>query len=131
MLHSSIFRILDPGSPVKRDVKPDEFKYLQQDTQQAAIIEDLLRTKKIEEAGSTDKNKKQIAQHLADLRKRGVLQDVSSDHDAMRERDVAKFCVACKMTLPLQTSIAHQCSLPPLCACDPIAWLPGIRACLR
>ena len=64
---------------MKRDVKPDEFKYLQQDTQQAAIIEDLLRTKKIEEAGSTDKNKKQIAQHLADLRKRGVLQDVSSE----------------------------------------------------
>ena len=63
---------------MKRDVKPDEFKYLQQDTQQAAIIEDLLRTKKIE-AGSTDKNKKQIAQHLADLRKRGVLQDVSSE----------------------------------------------------
>ena len=62
---------------MKRDVKPDEFKYLQQDTQQAAIIEDLLRTKKIEEAGSTDKNK--IAQHLADLRKRGVLQDVSSE----------------------------------------------------
>jgi len=72
-------RILDPGSPMKRDVKPDEFKYLQQDTQQAAIIEDLLRTKKIEEAGSTDKSKKQIAQHLADLRKRGVLQDVSSE----------------------------------------------------
>ena len=64
---------------MKRDVKQNEIKYLQQDTQQAAIIEDLLRTKRIEGVRSTETNKKRIAQHLADLRKRGVLQDVSSE----------------------------------------------------
>ena len=82
-LHSSTFRILDspsaaPSSLIKREVKPEEIKNLLQDTQQAALIQELMSTKNLDQ-NSTKQNKQAIAQHLADLRKRGVLKDVSSE----------------------------------------------------
>ena len=76
-LHSNSFRILDSlWSPIKREVRPEEVKNRSQDTQHAAftdIIQELMSKKKI------DQEKQAIAQHLADLRKRGVLKDVSSE----------------------------------------------------
>ena len=83
-VHSSTFRILDspstvPSSPIKRELKPEEVKNLQQDTQQATLIQEFVSKKNLDQKNSTKQNKAVIAQHLADLRKRGVLKDVSSE----------------------------------------------------
>ena len=83
-LLSSTFRILDsssaaPSSPIKWEVKQEEIKNLLQDTQQATLIQKLMSTKNLDQKNSTKQNKQAIAQHLADLRKRGVLKDVSSE----------------------------------------------------
>ena len=83
-VHSSTFRILDspsavPSSPIKRELKPEEVKNLQQDTQQATLIQEFVSKKNLDQKNSTKQNKQAIAQHLADLRKRGVLKDVSSE----------------------------------------------------
>jgi hypothetical protein len=73
-LHSNSFRILDSlWSPIKREVRPEELKNRSQDTQHAALIQELMSKKNF------DQKKQAIAQHLADLRKRGVLKDVSSE----------------------------------------------------
>ena len=95
-LHSSTFRILDspsaaPSSPIKREVKPEEIKNLLQDTQQAALIQELMSTKNSDQKNSTKQSKQAIAQHLADLRKRGVLKNVSSELGIYTKQRVSEF----------------------------------------
>jgi hypothetical protein len=66
------------------DVAPPSTKHLLQDTQQAALIRELMSKKKLEkdlekkkEAIESKQKKQAIEKHLADLRKRGVLPPVS------------------------------------------------------
>jgi hypothetical protein len=79
-LHSSTSRILDSLSSLNnREVKQKEVKTLLQDTQQATFIQELMSKKNLDKKYSAKQNKPAIAQRLADLRKRGVLKDVSSE----------------------------------------------------
>jgi len=63
------------GMRFMADVAPPSTKHLLQDTQQAALIRELMSKKKLEK--DLEKKKEAIEKHLADLRKRGVLPPVS------------------------------------------------------
>jgi hypothetical protein len=72
------------GMRFMADVAPPSTKHLLQDTQQAALIRELMSKKKLEkdlekkkEAIESKQKKQAIEKHLADLRKRGVLPPVS------------------------------------------------------
>ena len=116
-LHSNSFRILDSlWSPIKREVRPEELKNRSQDTQHAALIQELMSKKNF------DQKKQAIAQHLADLRKRGVLKDVSSELGFYTKQRVSEVddasvhalvysstqCVQCVC----QTQKAGKCRMP-------------------